>query len=245
MKPITGVTCNTHWVDQSPMPGITRSVVNTPYITSVVKAGGVPLLLPPVADPEIVRAQVRGIDGLILTGGPDVDPLLFGEEPLAKLGTVNHPRDAYELTAIKAAEEFAKPVLGICRGAQIINVAYGGTLYQDLSYIDGCHLSHFQTVTQSDILWHTVSAEPASALARITGHRQFPVNSYHHQAVKTVAPGFSVTALSADGVVEAIEGPANQFILGVQWHPELLAESNQPALALFQALVEQARPKEG
>lgn len=245
IKPIIGITCNTLWVEQSPMPGITRSAVNNSYITAVIKAGGVPLLLPPAADPEIVRAQVERIDGLILTGGPDVAPQLFGEEPLAKLGTVNHLRDAYEMLVIKAAEEFGKPMLGICRGVQIINVAYGGALYQDLSYIGSSHLSHFQTVTQNDVLWHTITVEPSSALARIVGHSQFAVNSYHHQSVKTVAPGFTVTALSPDGVIEAIERPGNPFILGVQWHPELLAECNQPALALFQALVREARESSG
>lgn len=239
-KPIIGITCNTMPMEGTVMPGMARAVANMDYITAVTMAGGVPLLLPPVTDETVVREQVLAVDGLILSGGPDVDPLLFGEEPLEKLGTVNHYRDRHELLAVRAAEDSRKPMLGICRGIQVLNVAYGGTLYQDLSQIEGCGIKHFQTTAQRDALWHTVDLEPASALTRILGQTELRVNSYHHQALKTVAPGFNVAARAKDGVIEAVERPGDFFILGVQWHPEILAATNPAMLAIFQTFVHAA-----
>ena len=222
------------------MPGLTRTYVNSDYVIAVTLAGGTPLLLPPVADSAVARAQLAIVDGLLLTGGPDVDPLLYGEEPLAKLGAVNHRRDRYELELVTGAEEAKKPMLGICRGVQIINTAYGGTLYQDLSYSSDYRLNHFQSGAERDVLWHTIDIDPSSSLARIVGSASLAVNSYHHQAVKVAAPGFQVTALSKDGIIEAIERPGDHFVLGVQWHPELLAANIPAMLALFQELVRQA-----
>ncbi|EGO64975.1 gamma-glutamyl-gamma-aminobutyrate hydrolase family protein [Acetonema longum] len=239
-KPIIGITCSTIPMEGAVTSGIARACVNMDYITAVTLAGGVPLLLPPITDETIVREQILAIDGLILSGGPDVDPLLFGEEPLEKLGTVNHYRDRHELLAIQAAEDSRKPMLGICRGIQMLNIAYGGTLYQDLSQIEGCSIKHSQTTAQRDALWHTADLEPASALAGILGQTQLPVNSYHHQALKAVAPGFNVTARSKDGVIEAIERPGELFVLGVQWHPEILAATNPAMLALFRAFIHAA-----
>lgn len=221
------------------MPGMIRTFVNTDYITSVELAGGVPLLLPIVADYDSVLRQLTAIDGLILSGGPDIDPMLYGEEPLAQIGMVNHERDRYEIMVVKAAEELKKPILGICRGVQILNVAYGGTLYQEVALIDGCNLKHFQTTAQRSAFWHSVIVEPGSRLARIIGSGKQPTNSFHHQSIKTVAPGFVVTARSTDGLIEAIESQEASFIVGVQWHPEVLAANTPSMLALFRALVEQ------
>lgn len=239
-KPIIGITCNTLLVDGAVQPGITRTFVNTPYIDAVALAGGIPLLLPPVTDSALIFDQVRAVDGLILSGGPDIDPLLYKEEPLTNIGTVNHARDQYELQVVQAADKLKKPLLGICRGIQMINVVYGGTLYQDLADIDGCNIKHFQSVSQFNTLWHSIDIEPTSTLAQIIGKNELAVNSYHHQALKTVAPGFTVTAYAKDRVIEAIERQGNHFILGVQWHPELLAEKYAAMLSLFQALVKQA-----
>ncbi|HWR42723.1 gamma-glutamyl-gamma-aminobutyrate hydrolase family protein [Sporomusa sp.] len=239
-KPVIGITCNTVLAEGTMLPGMVRAFASTDYIHAVAKAGGVPLLLPPVADPAIARSQVIAIDGLIMSGGPDVDPLLYGEEPLEKLGVVNLCRDEYELLVVKAAAELKKPMLGICRGIQIINVAYGGTLYQDVSQITGCSIKHFQTTAQREALWHTVSIEPQSVLATILGQQAIRVNSYHHQAIKNLAPGFIVTAGSKDGVIEAIELQNEHFVLGVQWHPEMLAEKSPSMLALFEKLVKAA-----
>ena len=236
-KPLIGITCNSLPAEGNIMPGMIRNLVNNDYITSVELAGGVPLLLPIVFGYESALAQLSAVDGLLLTGGPDVDPWLYGEEPLAQLGTVNHARDRYELSVIKAADELKIPVLGICRGVQMLNVAAGGSLYQEISLIDGCNLKHFQTTAQRDVLWHSVTTEADSALAGIVGAGKLQVNSYHHQAVKAAAPGYVVTARSQDGVVEAIERQGSRFVVGVQWHPELLSASVPSMLALFRALV--------
>lgn len=239
-KPVIGITCNTQLAETTFKPGMTRTFVDTDYVRSVTLAGGIPLLLPPVDDYAVVHGQVTRVDGLILTGGPDIDPLLYNEDPLEKIGAVNHHRDNCEFLVVKAADTLKKPLLGICRGIQVINVAYGGTLHQDVSYIAGCSVNHFQNTAQRDAHWHMVDIEPASALASIIGQNNLPVNSFHHQALKTVAPGFKVAALARDGVIEAVERPGEHFILGVQWHPELMAANNPPMLALFQALVRHA-----
>ena len=227
-------------VEKAVQPGITRTFVNTAYINAIALAGGIPLLLPPVTDPALIREQVSAVNGLILSGGPDIDPLLYKEEPLKKLGNVSHARDQYELLVIQTADKLKKPMLGICRGIQIMNTFYGGTLYQDLSYINGCNIKHMQTANRFDALWHSINIEPASFLAQILGQKELIVNSYHHQAVKTVAPGFTVTAHAKDNVVEAIERQGTHFVLGVQWHPELLAQKYPAMLSLFQTLVTQA-----
>lgn len=240
-KPIIGITCNTTLVEGTAQPGITRTFVNTDYIEAVALAGGVPLLLPSISDPALICEQVLAIDGLILSGGPDIDPLLYGEEPLAKLETVNKNRDHYELSVIQQAAKLKKPILGICRGIQFINVAFGGTLYQDLSYIDNCTIKHSQTTTQRNDLWHSVTVKSSSKLAQIIGQNELLVNSYHHQAVKTVAPDFTIVARAKDQVIEAIERPGEHFVLGIQWHPELLAKQNAFMLSLFQTLVTKAK----
>ena len=244
-KPLIGITCNSLPAEGNIMPGMTRNLVNTDYISSVELAGGVPLLLPLISGYDSVLSQVAAVDGLILTGGPDIDPLLYGEEPLAQIGTVNHERDRYELLVIQAADELAKPVLGICRGIQMLNVAAGGTLHQEVALIEGCKLSHFQTAAQRNILWHSVNIAPASRIAGIVGVGRQMTNSFHHQSVKAVAPGFAATAHSQDGVIEAIERPGNRFVVGVQWHPELLSASTPAMLALFRALAEQAGQESG
>lgn len=239
-KPLIGITCNMIPMEGNVMPGMTRSFVNDDYISSVVLAGGVPLLLPPVDGWESVVSQVAALDGIILSGGSDVDPALYGKEPLAPIGMVNPARDRYELLVIKAADEQEKPLLGICRGVQMLNVAAGGTLHQEVALIEGCNLKHFQATAQRSAFWHSVNVEPGSRLAGMIGAGRQPANSFHHQAVKTVAPGYVVSARSQDGVIEAIERPGERFVVGVQWHPELLAAVAAPMLALFGALVEQA-----
>lgn len=239
-KPIIGITCNTQLVDGAIQPGIARTFVNSPYINSVVLAGGIPILLPPVTSKEVISAQIAAIDGLILSGGPDINPLLYKEEPLLHIGTVNHARDEYELSLLAAAEQQQKPTLGICRGIQMLNVFYGGTLYQDLSEIEGCTIKHMQSGSRFDALWHSVEITSASSLSQILGKTDIVVNSYHHQALKTVAPGFSISARAKDNVIEAIERQSGHFVLGVQWHPELLTEKYKETLPLFQALIKHA-----
>ncbi len=212
------------------------------YADAVREAGGVPWLLPTFApgsvDEELVGLYVDRLDGLLLSGGPDLAPRYFGEEPHRDLGQVSPERDAIELLLARAALERDLPVLAICRGVQVLNVAAGGTLYQDVSsQVEGA-IQHRQLAPR----WHAshgVVVDNDSYVGRIFRTREscLVVNSFHHQAVREPAPGFVITARSADDVVEAIEGTEHSFAIGVQWHPEMMVEHSPAMLAPFRALV--------
>lgn len=219
-----------------------KTAVNTVYVDAVVKAGGIPMLLPCSRQPELLDALLRQADALILTGGEDLHPLLFGEEPIRQLGGVKPHRDVYDLLLLRIALRQGVPVLGICRGEQCCNVGLGGTLYQDLPAQREGVLMHKQSVPAAEGA-HSVTIEPDSYLYRLLGQRSVVVNSFHHQAVKEVAPGLKVSARAADGVIEAIEGFPTYNLLAVQFHPEHLVTGSQAALfrPLFQDLVERAR----
>jgi putative glutamine amidotransferase len=205
------------------------------YVQSIVRAGGVPVVLPFLDSREDIDRLVRAIDGLMVTGGPDIDPQLYGEEPIAGLGRVSPERDRSEYEWITACLELNKPVLGVCRGHQMLNVVCGGSLYQDLP--SQCQvLQHFQQAPRSH-LSHTVQVEQGTLLDRLIGKEAFTVNSFHHQAVKQPAPGFRVSATSKDGVIEAIESLTHPFAVGVQWHPEDTSKTDAPSQLLFAAFV--------
>ncbi|MFD3157779.1 gamma-glutamyl-gamma-aminobutyrate hydrolase family protein [Haloimpatiens sp. FM7330] len=238
IKPIIGVS-GSIIVDEGGMfPGYERAYVNDDYIQSVVRAGGVPYIIPMVYDEEVIRDQVKNVDALILSGGHDVNPLLYGEEPSQKLGGILPKRDTFDCALIKMAMEMKKPILGICRGHQIINAANGGTIYQDLSYINGCYIKHNQQHL-SNIPTHTVEITEGTKLYDILGEKVL-TNSFHHLALNDIAPGFKVAAVSKDGVVEAIEKEGEEFVIGIQWHPEMMAKDNENMLNIFKALIRQA-----
>ncbi|MGI6091855.1 MAG: gamma-glutamyl-gamma-aminobutyrate hydrolase family protein [Veillonellaceae bacterium] len=222
IKPVIGISANILTLDN----GAERAAVSTEYIKAVSQAGGVPVMLPVITDQESIQQQLKIIDGLILSGGYDVDPLLFGEQPAEKLGYVCPERDFHEIELVRAAALAQIPILGICRGIQLINIAFGGTIYQDLSDVPGV-IKHMQNA-KNNIPTHTIEIAENSQLASILGPKAI-VNSFHHQAVKNVAPGFRVTAWTADGVIEAIENSESEFFIGVQWHPEMMA-ATQPAM---------------
>ena len=239
-KPVIGISTNSLFSENGTFPGMERVYVNQTYLYSVQKAGGIPLLLPTLCNSNDLRDQLQRVDGVILSGGSDINPLLFGEEPDTQLGFVLADRDEYELALSQHAYQSGKPMLGICRGIQVINVAFGGTLYQDI-YQQGAN-SRLQHTQQSryDFAGHTVDIIPGSLLHDILAAAALPVNSFHHQAVKDIAPGFIVTARARDGIIEAIEKPGNHFLLGVQWHPEMLVDSYPVMLELFKRLVAEA-----
>jgi putative glutamine amidotransferase len=219
-------------------------------------SGGMPVLIPCIAgasgepdhgDAALVAATVARLDGLLLTGGLDIDPEHYSEEPHRDLGDVDAAKDALELAAVSAARELRLPMLGICRGVQLLAVAFGGALYQDLeSQLNGVIL-HRQSKDPRHAS-HAVHVEPGSRLAGVVGQGgALRVNSYHHQAVKRLPEGFRASAHAADGVIEAMEAtdPRHGFVLGVQWHPETLWRRDEPSRRLFRALVEAAAAAPG
>ncbi len=237
-------------VTQKPVIGIsstwgegTSASVPVTYIESVIKAGGVPMVLPISHDPAILECMLERIDGLIMTGGEDIDPLKwFGEEPIPALGRVVPERDSFDIALIRLAVEKKIPVLGICRGHQLMNVAFGGTLYQDIpSQVKGSNIKHRQSAP-SNYGTHTINILEGSVLHKQTGKTTLVVNSFHHQAVKDIAPGFIATAHSLDGVIEAIEKKGSDRVFGVQFHPEgFTSTNNEVFLGVFKDLVKKSR----
>ena len=222
------------------------------YVSGVEQAGGVPVVLPPLAgDPRgAAEAMVRGLDGLLLSGGTDLHPRAYSEEPHSALAQIIPERDAFEFEILSAALEAGLPVFGICRGMQLMNVALGGTLYQDVPAQFGERgVDH----RQSDPKWvprHGVEVAPGSRIAEFSGTEHMEVNSYHHQAVKSVAAGLSVAGRSEDGLIEALESRdfSRRWLLGVQWHAEAMRGSSEYGAsqrALFEAHVEASRRGSG
>ncbi len=196
-------------------------------------------MLPAVQTEGILRVYGELIGGLLLSGGGDLHPSFYSEEPCWKLGEVSLVRDRFEIALLRLVLDVGKPVLGICRGMQVLNVALGGTLYQDLPTQVPASLQHRQKGARKEPV-HEVKLKKGSLLADVLGAERIWVNSFHHQAVKDVAPPLEAVAWSADGVVEAVELPGRGFVVGVQWHPEDLLEEDHAA-ALFRGFVAAAR----
>lgn len=216
--------------------------VSYTYINAVLNAGGAPVVIPAVTDGMVLREIVSGLDGLIMIGGEDANPLWFNEEPRQQLGEVDQERDEYDIRLIRLAADRNIPTLGICRGEQLINVAFGGTLYQDIpSQHGGKNLVKHQQKLPGKYASHTVTVTPGSQLAALIGQGLHGVNSFHHQAVKDVAPGFRIVALSTDSIPEAIEAWPYHPVLGVQWHPEILVTGSDTTMCnIFRFLVNKA-----
>lgn len=240
-KVIVGIS-GSYIIDNGGMfPGYKRAYVNDDYVDSVVRAGGVPYIIPIVHDKEIIKEQLKNVDVLILSGGQDVNPLLWGEEPSSKLGEVLNIRDEFDIQLMKTANEMKMPVLGICRGEQIIAVANGGSLYQDISFIEKAYIKHNQGHSPN-IPTHTVEIEKDSKLYEILGEKVI-TNSFHHLGVKDVPKGYSIVARSKDGVIEGIEKEGNHFVLGVQWHPEMMSKDNEDMLNIFKKLIDEGKKR--
>ena len=219
-RPNIGVTAATERVSYGVWEEVPAVSSPARYLEAVQRAGGRALLLPPNSeDAEDPGGILELLDALVITGGAgDLDPALYGEEPHPETGPVQEERDAYELALVRGALEREMPVLGICRGMQILNVAYGGTIEQHLPDVLG-HEEHRHT--PGAFADHEVRLAPGSLAARAAGSERTPVKSHHHQGVKEVGNGLVVTGRSAeDGAVEALEDPSCPFVLGVLWHPE-------------------------
>ena len=230
----------------SPLIGISTSLsektsyVNNTYIISVIKAGGTPVMIPNTTDMEVLHKIVNQLDGIILTGGDDVNPAWYNEDPKRQLGSIAPERDIYDLNLAKLAYEKQIPTLGICRGLQILNVAFGGTLYQDIPSQRANHIKHNQDISGS-YATHRAFIEKQSVLSTVLGKDTVMVNSFHHQAIKDVASIFKVVATAPDGIIEAIEAYPNHPIMGFQWHPEALTKAgDQTMLKVFKHFLDQA-----
>ncbi len=241
-RPLIGITCRTALHQASQKLRQTETVTRT-YVESVERAGGLALLLPNTS-PDAAEAYLDLVSGLVLTGGDDVAPRFYGEEPHPAIDLVDDRRDAFEIALLRAAHARRMPLLAICRGVQILNVAFGGDLYQDLPSQTGNTLGHAQR-RLDDGPWHELNVEPPSLLARLSGPAPLHVNSFHHQACRRAGRGLVPTARAVrDGSIEALEDPSLPFWLGVQWHPELNAASGEPrSLALFSGLLSAARER--
>jgi len=228
--------------DQSSPHSLPVFAQNQTYVAAVAVAGGAPVLIPLNLDEEALRAIYERLDGLLLAGGGDLHPKHYGEAIHEKCGHIDEARDTVELTLTRWALAEGLPVFGICRGIQVMNVAAGGTLYQDIaSQVPGSLKHDCWPDYPRNYLAHQVTVNADSRLAAILGQRRVGVNSMHHQAVKDLAPRFRVVARDPDGLIEAIEDHDHPFALGVQWHPEELVEDAPPMRRLFEHFVSAAR----
>lgn len=207
------------------------------YPHAVRRGGGIPMLLPTTADAGTIHAFIGVIDGLVLAGGGDIAPEFMGVEPQPGLGPVDPIRDAFEIGLAREAIAAKLPTLAICKGIQVLNVATGGSVIQDLDPARADAVQHAQRAPG----WHgthTVDIEPGSLLARLAGLMELRVNSFHHQANRDAGGGLVVSARAKDGVIEAIEGDGDAFVLGVQFHPETMVDASEPMAALFRGLAD-------
>jgi putative glutamine amidotransferase len=240
LAPIIGVTASLRedlepTVPPRPLGHFVRADLD--YVAGVVGAGGAPVVLPPIA--EAAEEMVRGIDGLLLSGGSDLDPGYYGEEPLPELDVIIPERDAFEMACLGHALERGVPVFGICRGLQVLNVALGGTLYQDLpSQLEEGSIAHRQHMPKWQ--WtHEVEVDTGSEVAKIMETTELRVNSYHHQAIKDLAEPLVAVARATDGVIEAVESGdlSERWLVGVQWHAEAMRDVGPEHRNLFKAHV--------
>lgn len=216
-----------------------RTGLNSAYVRSVLAAGGVPVMLSPLMGPSYAARALDGVDGLVLTGGEDMDPAWYHAEPHPKANPPSRERDLFELALFAAARQREVPILGICRGIQVVNVALGGTLWQDLPSERPGEVDHYPEAARSERT-HMVRLQPGSLTASALGATEIRVNSFHHQAIRELAPDLVATGWAEDGLIEAVESaPGQPWLLAVQWHPEEMhAEVRTPDRGLFRALVE-------
>lgn len=235
MIPLIGISCS---YDQQEG----RFFLAEAYVNAVTGAGGVPVILPSIQGTTSANILIQNIAGLLLAGGGDVDPAYFDEEPAPGLGEITPERDRFEIMMVKAALRKKIPVLGICRGIQVLNIACGGTVIQHIPAEIKKPLKHSQKAPR----WyptHKVFLEKSSLLSGICDTGYMNVNSFHHQAVKDPAPGFKVTGQSSDGIIESIENPKHPFMIAVQWHPECMIKNDSNSRKLFKAFIKAAAKK--
>ena len=240
-RPIIGITTQT----LEPIPGeLPRCwVMSQRYVDVLTSVGAIPWVIPLTHDTDTLRAIYEQLDGVFLPGGVDMDPTQYSESRLPECGVTDPDRDRVEVALVRWAMAERKPVLAVCRGVQVLNVAAGGTLYQDLAEWCDAAIKHDywpNEVRQRQDLVHDVIIEPGTQLASIIGAGATNVNSMHHQGIKTLASGLVVNAKAPDGLIEGVEGRDDSYLIGVQWHPEELVESDPAMRRLFESFIEHA-----
>jgi len=217
-----------------------KQYVTDAYIQAIKSAKGVPLILPFVKSKTLIREYVSMCDGFLFCGGGDITPLLFGQEPAAGIGKTDISLDLFQIRLMKTVLEAEKPVLAICRGMQVLNVACGGTIFQDLNLTDFETINHMQTSISRKDVSHKVKFTSGSRIHRILGDFAF-TNSFHHQAIDRLGEGIVATGKTGDDVIEAIEVSGFPFAIGVQWHPESMLDSTPSMKQLFVYFVQYAK----
>lgn len=210
------------------------------YLDGIIEAGGVPVIFPLTSDTEQLRTLFDSVDGILFTGGQDVDPACYGEEIRTYCGEVCKQRDIMEEELLRLCRIKKKPVYGICRGIQFFNAMMGGTLYQHIPEELPEAVDHHMEPPYDRVV-HTVTVDEDSLLYRILGKHIVDVNSYHHQGVKELAPALTASAWAPDGLIEAVEDRRHPFFLATQWHPEFFWEKDESSRRLFHAFVEACR----
>jgi putative glutamine amidotransferase len=220
-----------------------RYELKTSYAEAVLRAGGLPFVIPYSDDAQVIDSYLDRVSGLVVSGGAfDVPPELYGETPRAGMGATKPERTSFELAVLKGALARKLPTLGVCGGMQLINVAYGGSLVQDIKLELPEAGSHQQNHDRAHPL-HPVEIREGSLLAECVGKGQLMVNSTHHQAIKAIGTGLAASAVAPDGIVEGLEAKDAPFVLGVQWHPEQMIHTVPPHLGVYRVLVNKARDR--
>ena len=241
-RPIIGITTQSlHAIDGIP-DGLPQSVVmNQRYYVALAMVGAVPWLVPLLDDdPDTLREIYERLDGILIPGGVDVDPRAFGESPHPRLGRIDPPRDRVEIALTQWAVEDSKPLLGLCRGLQVINVALGGTLYQDLEaeYPGAIKHDYYPIYGfEREHLAHEVTLAEGSRLHHAMEHQHIAVNSMHHQGIKQLSPSLVASAVAPDGLIEAAESRNGHFLVGVQWHPEVFELTDPSTRHVFREFI--------
>ena len=234
MKPLIGIPAHPTLQERN------HSVIHScgeNYLKSIEKAGGIPLIIPITTDSEAIDRFVGMCNGFLIPGGIDVNPITYGEAPHPLLQMCDLTYDRFETELIQKVSAAGKPMMGICRGIQIINTAFGGTLWQDVSLQDGDIMKHQQSEMSHASVSHKVNIEDGTILHSLYGDGLY-TNSYHHQSVKKLGQGLRISARTSDGTVEAIEGTGESFLLAVQWHPEcFISLDDNPMLKLFETFI--------